>query len=64
MRVIAEGVETEQQRDTLLQLGCRGFQGYLTGRPMEAAEITRRLEAQISSAFDALLQPRIPDAAS
>jgi EAL domain-containing protein (putative c-di-GMP-specific phosphodiesterase class I) len=31
--VIAEGVETEAQRDWLVGHGCRAFQGYLFGRP-------------------------------
>jgi diguanylate cyclase (GGDEF)-like protein/PAS domain S-box-containing protein len=31
--VIAEGVETEAQRDALLRLGCELFQGYLFARP-------------------------------
>ena len=33
LQVIAEGVETPAQRDTLLLLGCHHFQGYLFGRP-------------------------------
>jgi diguanylate cyclase (GGDEF)-like protein/PAS domain S-box-containing protein len=33
LQVIAEGVETEAQRDALLALGCTNFQGYLFGRP-------------------------------
>jgi diguanylate cyclase (GGDEF)-like protein/PAS domain S-box-containing protein len=34
MEVIAEGVETEQQRQLLLNNGCSSFQGYLFGRPV------------------------------
>jgi EAL domain-containing protein (putative c-di-GMP-specific phosphodiesterase class I) len=33
MLVITEGVETVAERDTLLQLGCLLFQGYLFGKP-------------------------------
>jgi diguanylate cyclase (GGDEF)-like protein/PAS domain S-box-containing protein len=33
MLCIAEGVETEIQRDILLNLGCDQFQGYFYGRP-------------------------------
>jgi EAL domain-containing protein (putative c-di-GMP-specific phosphodiesterase class I) len=37
--VVAEGVETEAQRRFLTQRGCALLQGYLTGRPMPAAEM-------------------------
>ena len=33
LEVIAEGVETEAQRDALLAMGCTHGQGYLFGRP-------------------------------
>jgi EAL domain-containing protein (putative c-di-GMP-specific phosphodiesterase class I) len=55
MRVVAEGVETIEQKAALVEMGCYGFQGYLLGRPMEAADLSVRLETQISSAFNALL---------
>jgi EAL domain-containing protein (putative c-di-GMP-specific phosphodiesterase class I) len=37
MMVVAEGVETVQERDTLASLGCTIFQGYLFGRPARLA---------------------------
>ncbi len=38
MSVIAEGVETEEQRQLLLNKGCNQFQGYLFGKPVPIAE--------------------------
>jgi EAL domain-containing protein (putative c-di-GMP-specific phosphodiesterase class I) len=37
MQVVAEGVETADQRDTLLAMGCALGQGYLLGRPAPAS---------------------------
>ena len=34
--VLAEGVETQQQRDLLFEVGCSSIQGYLTGKPLPA----------------------------
>ena len=36
--VIAEGVETEAQRDFLSSLGCHTYQGYLFSKPLPVAE--------------------------
>jgi len=45
MEVLAEGVETEAQRDFLAASGCQVFQGYLFGKPMPGEELTRRLQS-------------------
>jgi diguanylate cyclase (GGDEF)-like protein/PAS domain S-box-containing protein len=42
--VIAEGVETEAQRQFLLSMECSQFQGYLFGRPVPVAQFDASLE--------------------
>lgn len=39
MRIVAEGVETPEQRDLLTELGCDTLQGYLLGRPMTGEQL-------------------------
>jgi EAL domain-containing protein (putative c-di-GMP-specific phosphodiesterase class I) len=38
MKVVAEGIETEDQLLTLSQLGCDRGQGYLLGKPVNTIE--------------------------
>ena len=49
MQVIAEGIETEQQRDVLLDMGCQYGQGYWLGRPVTAEVATEMLIKQYAS---------------
>jgi len=46
LSVIAEGVETQQQKEFLLQNGCRYMQGFYFGKPMLAGDIEKSLKAQ------------------
>ncbi len=39
LRVIAEGVETQEQKEFLVQNGCKHIQGYLYAKPMTASEM-------------------------
>ena len=39
LTVIAEGVETAEQRNMLAELGCDAFQGYFFGHPAPACEL-------------------------
>lgn len=44
MQTLAEGVETEQQRDFLRDCGCQLAQGYLLSRPLPAEAFARYLQ--------------------
>ena len=48
LHLVAEGVETEYQLETLKALGCDEMQGYLLGPPMAAAQMTALLVAPVS----------------
>ncbi len=43
--LVAEGVETQTQRNWLQALGCQRFQGYLLAKPQPAAEVEALLSA-------------------
>ena len=43
LRVVAEGVETQEQVDLLQSLNCQYMQGYWFGRPLAADEATKLL---------------------
>ena len=45
MKVTAEGVETEDQAQTLRAMGCDQLQGFLLARPMTPEHINAALEA-------------------
>ena len=47
LNVIAEGIETPQQRGFLLNAGCDQGQGYLVSAPLPAAQITPLLSSQL-----------------
>jgi len=53
LKVIAEGVETEEQRKMLARYGCREIQGYLIARPSSASDlvpfVTRHLQSNAKS---------------
>ena len=46
LRVIAEGVETEEQRRALAAMRCDAFQGYLISKPLDEADFLGWLKRQ------------------
>ncbi|HNV92314.1 MAG TPA: EAL domain-containing protein, partial [Thauera aminoaromatica] len=49
MEVVAEGVETEEQRGYLRKRGCRAMQGYLFSRPLGVEEFRTWFEEQAAA---------------
>ena len=55
LEVIAEGVETEAQRDLLASFGCHDYQGYLFSRPLPLNafnELARRFGESVATAAE------------
>lgn len=50
LEVVAEGVETEAQREFLMQCGCHAFQGYLFSRPLMEAQLIEFMAARSTQA--------------
>ncbi len=46
LKVIAEGVETQEQQDLLVEMGCDQIQGYLHGKPMAPTDALAWLQAR------------------
>jgi EAL domain-containing protein (putative c-di-GMP-specific phosphodiesterase class I) len=54
LRVVAEGVETAQQRDFLLAAGCDEYQGYYFSRPVPEEELCAAVTAALKRTAIAL----------
>jgi EAL domain-containing protein (putative c-di-GMP-specific phosphodiesterase class I) len=50
LTVVAEGVETQQQIETLTAMGCTTMQGYLLSRPLAVAAMTDLLHRHFDAA--------------
>jgi EAL domain-containing protein (putative c-di-GMP-specific phosphodiesterase class I) len=54
LNVIAEGVETEQQKQMLIDAGCDYVQGYLYSRPVPVDEFEALLKQQQTGSYQQL----------
>ena len=62
LSTVAEGIETQAQREDLIEMGCDLGQGYLFARPMDATALTALLEAAAAAPglAPALAAPNAP----
>jgi diguanylate cyclase (GGDEF)-like protein len=60
MTVVAEGVETQAQASFLTEVGCDLLQGYLLGRPLDAAVITPVLAQAMFDSQNPFAAPSSP----
>ena len=56
--VVAEGVETQEQMESLVALGCDVAQGYFWSRPVSARELTDWADARFAAGAPAADRPR------
>ena len=52
LEVVAEGVETQEQRNVLIEQGCEQFQGYLFSKPLPIEQLEAYLMTQASHRDD------------
>ncbi len=62
MKTVAEGIETEAQREHLLALGCELGQGYLFARPLDAEDFWQILVTRGARSYDTRRRLREQDA--
>ena len=55
LEVIAEGIETESQREHLRDLGCEFGQGYLFSKPLSESDLAEKLSKSCSEGQDGIL---------
>lgn len=61
LRVVAEGIETEEQRETLLEMGCDFGQGYLFAKPMNAEQTSAYLRNGSEIQYQATTIADVPE---
>jgi EAL domain-containing protein (putative c-di-GMP-specific phosphodiesterase class I) len=54
LKVVAEGVETEEQAKELTELGCELAQGYFFARPADPEAITELLRRKLVEGLEVL----------
>jgi diguanylate cyclase (GGDEF)-like protein/PAS domain S-box-containing protein len=59
MKVVAEGVETEDQLELVRRLGCDQVQGFLLGRPLSAGQLAAHLKSLPASQLPTEMKLRL-----
>ncbi|MGR5451921.1 EAL domain-containing protein [Vibrio sp. PNB22_3_1] len=52
MKVVAEGIETSEQKETLFELGCETGQGFYYSKPLEISDLFELLQNESVTTFN------------
>lgn len=61
IRVVAEGVETDRERELLMSIGVAEMQGYWFARPMPVEELRSFIATAAAAAFSSWTRPSVLD---
>jgi EAL domain-containing protein (putative c-di-GMP-specific phosphodiesterase class I) len=49
MEIVVEGIETEEMKDNMAEMGCDSEQGYFFSKPLPPADFVKYMESMVNA---------------